>query len=184
MYQLISFRECCSRCRFQPYMPASSSALWSTFSPPSNFISCLGHPSKFQRASRLAFVIAAKSLKSNFTRCLAVSWAGTPYIFGGSCSLTEFSPVQYSLYVQVLRSPILAALMHNTPVAGVSQTLRHGTWNGITELSQRAPPIFGWAAITLGIGPHSSVVLGLVSYAKRLAGKNVYETTYIVSSGT
>jgi len=25
-----------------------------------------------------------------------------------------------------------------------------------TELSQRAPPIFGWAAITLGIGPHSS----------------------------
>ena len=23
------------------------------------------------------------------------------------------------------------------------------------ELSQRAPPIFGWAAITLGIGPHS-----------------------------
>jgi len=39
---------------------------------------------------------------------------------------------------------------------GVSQTLRRGTRNGITELSQRAPPIFGWAAITLGIGPHSS----------------------------
>jgi len=34
--------------------------------------------------------------------------------------------------------------------AGISQTLRHGTRNGITELSQRAPPIFGWAAITLG----------------------------------
>jgi len=31
--------------------------------------------------------------------------------------------------------------------------------NGITELSQRATPIFGWAAITLGIGPHSSVTL-------------------------
>jgi len=39
---------------------------------------------------------------------------------------------------------------------GVSQTLWHGTRNGITELSQRAPPIFGWAAITLGISPHSS----------------------------
>jgi len=28
--------------------------------------------------------------------------------------------------------------------------------NGITELSQRAPPIFGWAAIALGTGPYSS----------------------------
>jgi len=30
------------------------------------------------------------------------------------------------------------------------------TRNGITELSQRAPSRFGWAAITLGSGPHSS----------------------------
>jgi len=37
-----------------------------------------------------------------------------------------------------------------------SAKLWHGTRNGITELSQRAPPIFGCAAITLGIGPHSS----------------------------
>jgi len=29
-------------------------------------------------------------------------------------------------------------------------------WN--TGLSQTAPPIFGWAAITLDIGPHSSFV--------------------------
>jgi len=46
------------------------------------------------------------------------------------------------------------ALLHGTPAAGVR--LRRGTRNGITELSQRAPPIFGWAAITLGIDPHSS----------------------------
>jgi len=58
----------------------------------------------------------------------------------------------------VLHSPILAALLHSTPAAGISQTLWHGTRNGITELSQRAPPIFGWVAITLGIGPHSSYV--------------------------
>jgi len=38
----------------------------------------------------------------------------------------------------------------------VSQTLRRGTRNGFTEFSLRAPLIFGWAAITLGIGPHSS----------------------------
>jgi len=48
------------------------------------------------------------------------------YTFGGSCPLTEFCPVQNSLYVQVLRSRILAALLHGTPAAGVSQTLRRG----------------------------------------------------------
>jgi len=83
------------------------------------------------------------------------------YIFGGSCTLTEFWPVQNSVYVQVLRSRILAALPHGTPAAAadISQTLRCGTRNGITELSQRTPPIFGRAAITLGIGPHSSYQL-------------------------
>jgi len=62
------------------------------------------------------------------------------YTFDGFCPLTAFCPVQNSLYVQVLRSCILAALLHGTPAAGVSQTLRRGTRNGITELSQRAPP--------------------------------------------
>jgi len=39
------------------------------------------------------------------------------YILGGSCHLTEFLHVQNSLCVQVLRSPILAALLHCTPAA-------------------------------------------------------------------
>jgi len=42
-----------------------------------------GHPSKFQRVSRLAFVTAARSLtvgQPNLARCLAVSGAGTLYI--------------------------------------------------------------------------------------------------------
>ena len=78
------------------------------------------------------------------------------YIFRGSCPLTEFCQVQNSLYVQVLRSSILEALLHFTPAAGVSQTLRCGTRNRITELSHSAPPTFSWTAITLGIGPHSS----------------------------
>jgi len=75
--------------------------------------------------------------------------------FWGLLLLMEFCPVQNLLYVQVLRSPLSAALLHGTPAAGVSQTLRRGTRNGITELSQRAPPIFCWTATTLGIGPHS-----------------------------
>jgi len=77
------------------------------------------------------------------------------YTFGCSCPLTEFCQVQNSLCVQVLRSPILAALLHGTGAVGVSQTLRRGTRNGIRDLSQRAPPTFVWAAITLAIGPHS-----------------------------
>jgi len=118
----------------------------------------LRHPIKFQRVSLLGFVTAATSLtggQPKFARCLAVSCAGTPYIhFWG---LMEFCQVQNSLRVQVLRSPILAALLHGTPAAGMSQTLRRATGNWITGLSQRAPPIFGWVAITLGIGtPHSS----------------------------
>ena len=40
------------------------------------------------------------------------------YTSGGCCPLTEFYQVQNSLYVQVLRSPILAALLHGTPAAG------------------------------------------------------------------
>jgi len=79
------------------------------------------------------------------------------YIFVGFCPLTEFCYVQNSLCLQALHSHILAALLHGTPAAGVGQTLQRGTRNGITELqnfSWRAPSIFGWAAITLGIGPH------------------------------
>ena len=78
------------------------------------------------------------------------------YICRGSCPLTEIYQVQKSRYVQVLRSPILAALLQGPPAADVDQTLWRGKRNEITELLQRAQPIFGWMAITLGIGPHSS----------------------------
>jgi len=39
---------------------------------------------------------------------------------------------------------VLAALLHSTPVLGISQTF----------VEQRAAPMFGRAAMTLGIGPH------------------------------
>jgi len=39
---------------------------------------------------------------------------------------------------------VLAALLHGTPVLGVSK---------LCSVEQKAPPIFGRAAITLGIGP-------------------------------
>jgi len=55
------------------------------------------------------------------------------YIFGGSCSLTEFRLMQNYLYVQVLRSTLAALqLLHGTPAASAtSQTLRHRTRNGL-----------------------------------------------------
>ena len=77
-------------------------------------------------------VVQRKSTKLCTT--FAISWAGTLYIhFENSWPLLEFCHVQNSLFVQVLRSPILAALMRGTPAAGVSQTLRHGTRNGTSQ---------------------------------------------------
>jgi len=67
--------------------------------------------------------------------------------FWHSCPLTDFCKVQNLLCVQVLRSPILAALLHGSRVVGDSQTLRR--W-------AKGAPIFGKAAISLGIGPHFS----------------------------
>ena len=120
----------------------------------------LGHPIQFQRILRLGFVTAATSLNAgqpNFARCLAVSWTSTLHIhFPGLLPVMEFSHVKNSLCVQLLRSPILAALLHGTRAVGVSESLWRRTRNRITELSQRPPPILGWATITLGIGPHSS----------------------------
>ena len=63
-----------------------------------------------------------------------MGWYAVYVHFGGSCLLTEFCQLQNSLCVQVLRSPILAALLHGTPAMCVVQTLRRGTRNGITEL--------------------------------------------------
>ena len=101
--------------------------------------------STFQRVPRLGFVTEPTSVtggQPNFARCLAISWAATLYMhFRGA--LTS-------------KSCVLLYWQRYTALAAVRQTLWRGTGNGITELSQRAPPIFGWAAITLGIGPHSS----------------------------
>ena len=64
------------------------------------------------------------------------------YKFWRRMLLTGFCQVQNSLCVQGLRSPILAVLLHGTRAVDVSQTLRRGTRNGTTKLSQSAPPIW------------------------------------------
>ena len=124
-----------------------------------------GTPANFNGFRVLASLLhRRRSMEVNQTaRRLAVSYGLVHCIGpldtlggGGSCPLTEFYQLQNSLWVKVLRSPILAALglLHGTRAAAVSQTLWRGTRNEITEVPHRAPPIFGRAAITLGIGQH------------------------------
>jgi len=55
-----------------------------------------------------------------------LGWYNTIYTFWGLLLRAEFWQVQNSLCVQVLRSPILTALLHGTRAVGVSQTLRRG----------------------------------------------------------
>jgi len=74
--------------------------------------------------------------------------------------MADFGPLAAEIGSGVWGTPanfngfrVLAALLHATLVVGVSQTLRG-----------RVPPIFGKAAITLGIGPHSSFFFFLSSF--------------------
>jgi len=132
----------------------------------------LYHPTSSQYAGQLAAVIGSGfwGSPSNFNRFRILAsllqqhrWRETNqtlqdvwlsprllhyiYIFRGSCAVTEFCQMQNSLCVQILCSHILRALLRGTRVVGVTKL-----WG----VEQRAPPIFGRAAITLGIGPHSS----------------------------
>ena len=94
---------------FGPLTAEICSGVWGT---PANFNGFRVLPSLLTAATSLTVG------QPNFARCLTVSWAGTLYThFRGFLPLTEFCRVQNSLYVQVLRSPILAALLHGTPAA-------------------------------------------------------------------
>jgi len=92
-----------------------------------------------------------------------LGWYRT-YTVSGAVALTEFCPVQKSLYVQVLRSPILAALLHGTRAVSISQTLRRGTRNGITEHSQgRHPHLYSAGRPPLWASAH---ILVLANYGR------------------
>jgi len=76
------------------------------------------------------------------------------YISGGFCPLTEFCHVQTSLCVQVLHSLVISLTALDQWSSGKLCGVVYR--KGITEFSQRVSRIFGWAAITLGVVPHSS----------------------------
>jgi len=100
-------------------------------------------------ASWLAVITSLSGGQPNFAQCLAVSCRLAQYAFSAALAPQR----NFATCKLHFTSKSCVLLLHGTPAASISQTLRRGTRNGITELSQTVPPICGWAAIMLGIGP-------------------------------
>ena len=104
--------------------PLTAEICWRVWGTPANF-----------NGFRVLAALLQRRRSPNANQTLHDVWSSSGllhyiYIFGGSCPLTEFCPVQNSLYVQVLPS-ILAALLHGTPAAVISQTLRRSAESAI-----------------------------------------------------
>jgi len=78
------------------------------------------------------------------------------YLFGRFCPWRNFT----SCKIHFTFKSCVHLYCQRYSSSGVSQALQRGTRNGITELSQRAPPTFARVAVTLGIGPHSGLSCG------------------------
>jgi len=88
-----------------------------------DLLASLWQPSKFQRefASWLRYcsdVVHRRPTTPLHDVWLSPGLVHCVYIFGSCCPLIEFRHVQNSFCVQVLRSAILAALLHGTPAMG------------------------------------------------------------------
>jgi len=121
-----------------------------------------GTPANFNKFRVLPSLLKqCRSPEANQTLCTVfdrvIGWS-TVCIFSGTLAADGILPrAKFTL------RPTLAFSYIGSVTARHSSSGRQPTfatwykkWNGSTELSQRAPPIFGWAAIMLGIGPHSS----------------------------
>jgi len=124
-----------------------------------DLLASFGHPSKFQWVSRLGFVTAPTSLNGgqlNFARCLAISCAGILYIHFWELLAPNgiLPPAKFTLRSSLAFSYIVSVTArysssgHQPKFAAWYREWNYGTFAG-------APPIFGMAAITLVIGPHS-----------------------------
>jgi len=95
----------------------------------------------------------------------------TTYTFLGTLAPKRNLPAAIFTLRPSLAFSYTSSVTARTPAAGVSQSLWRGTRNGITELSQTAPPIFGSAAITLDIRSHSSLICFVSELGERF---NIY----------
>ena len=123
----------------------------------------LGHRSKFQRLSRMAMLLQWRcSPEANQTLhdvWLSPGLVHCIYISGA-----------FSLWLNLARlkihfaclSCVLLFWQHYCTALELWASATHfwhGTRNGIMEVSHKAPPIFGYAAIMFGIGPHSDFII-------------------------
>jgi len=106
-------------------------------------------PSAHHRTTLLGYIFATKAHIDNRKKLFNSNISPTcPY------NMVNFGPLTAEICWRVCGTPanfngfrVLAALLHGTPVVGSAK--RCG-------VEQMAPPVFGRAAITLGIGPRSS----------------------------
>ena len=125
----------------------------------------LVHPSKFQRGSRLVFVTAAMSLnrsQPNVARCLAVCWAGILYIhFWRLLPPNGILPgAKFTLRPSLVFScpgSVTARYWSSgrQPNCGMVQGMELWNFRSLS-FSTKGGTYIARAAITLGIGPHSS----------------------------
>jgi len=122
----------------------------------------LGHPSKFQRVSHLSFITAAMSLtrgQLNFAP-----------MFGRLLCWYRINIFSVPLVRNGILPCAIFALCTNLALSYIgSITVWHsssGHQPNFVALNKRATPIFGRAANTLGIGPHSSCecICGLLMF--------------------
>jgi len=120
----------------------------------------LGHHSKFQRVSRLAFITAATLLTRGRPNCTMfghlLRWY-TTYTFSGAVAFWQ----NFARCKIHFKSKPCIRLYWQCYCTALQQRSSAKLWgscrrNGIAELMHRVQPIFGRVAITLGIGPHSS----------------------------
>jgi len=116
---------------FGPLAAKIGLPVWST---PTNF-----------NGFRILALLLCRCCSVEVNQTLHDVWPSPPllhctYIFWGSCSLTEFCQAQNSLCVQVLHSPVLAALLHGSRAVGVSKTLLRGIFT-----QHGGHPIWHWA---------------------------------------
>jgi len=119
-----------------------------------------GTPGNFNEFRVLASLLQRKSSKLCMMFGRLLGWY-IIYTFWGLLPLTEFCQVQNSLCVQVLRYPILAALLHDTRAVGVSQTLRRGIF-----IRQSDHPVQHWA-VELSSCLQWTTVMKLLMHAQR-----------------
>jgi len=121
----------------------------------------LGHPSKSQQGSRLGFVTAATSLnrsQPNFVRCLAVCRASILYMPpNGILPGAKFTATKSCVLLFWQRCCTALEQWVSAKLCCMVQGMK--LWNFCSSFSTEGATCIPTAAITFGIGPHSTVVM-------------------------